>query len=90
LVLVISKEIAYIWSLCLADTQLICHTYIPEGGNMTKADYAGFVHECLAKLSDIDQQINMLDPEIHQDKIAYLREQTLEIQLLADRQLATI
>lgn len=70
--------------------QLICHTYIPEGGNMTRADSAGFVHDCLAKLSELDQQINMLDPEIHQEQIAYLREQTLMIQLLADKQLATI
>ena len=57
---------------------------------MTRADYAGFVHECLVKLSDLDQQINMLDPEIHQEQIAYLREQTFRIQLLADKQLATI
>ena len=57
---------------------------------MTRADYAGFVHDCLAKLSELGQQINMLDPEIHQDKIAYLREQSLRIQLLADKQLATI
>ena len=57
---------------------------------MTRADYAGFVHDCLAKLSELDQQINMLDPEIHQEQIAYLREQSLRIQLLADKQLATI
>lgn len=57
---------------------------------MTRADYAGFVHDCLAKLSELDQQINMLDPEIHQEQIAYLREQSLRIQLLADRQLTTI
>ena len=69
---------------------MICHTYVPEGGNMTRADYAGFVHDCLAKLSDLDQQINMLDPEIHQEQIVYLREQSLRIQLLADKQLATI
>ncbi len=69
---------------------MIRHTYIPEGGDMSRADHAGFVHDCLAKLSELDQQINMLDPEIHQEKIAYLREQTLRIQLLADKQLATI
>lgn len=57
---------------------------------MTRADHAGFVHDCLVKLSDLDQQINMLDPEIHQEQIAYLREQTFRIQLLADKQLATI
>ena len=57
---------------------------------MTRADYAGFVHDCLAKLSELDQQINMLDPEIHQEQIAYLREQTFRIQLLADKELSTI
>lgn len=57
---------------------------------MTKAEHAGFVYDCLKKLSDLDQQITLLDPDIDHEQIMYLREQTLRIQLLADKQLAFI
>ena len=64
--------------------ELICHTYIPEGGFMNRTYYAGFVHNCLKELSAINERIELLDPEIHKDQIARLRKNLFEIQLRVD------
>lgn len=63
---------------------LTCHTYLPEGGKMHKTYYAGFIHDCLNELAEIDQQIDLLDPIRDKERIQYLREQTLKVQLRAD------
>jgi hypothetical protein len=60
---------------------LTCHTYIPEGGKMHTTYYAGFVRECLNELADIDQQIELLDATRDKERIAYLREESLKVQL---------
>lgn len=46
--------------------------------------YAGFVRSCLNELADIDQQIWQLDPVRDKERIDYLREEALKIQLRAD------
>jgi len=46
--------------------------------------YGGFVRTCLNELADIDQQIDLLDPVRDKERIAYLREESLKIQLRAD------
>lgn len=46
--------------------------------------YAGFVRSCLNELADIDQQIWQLDPIRDKERIDYLREEALKIQLRAD------
>jgi hypothetical protein len=51
---------------------------------MNKTYYQGFVRNCLNELAEIDQQINLLDPVVDKDKIAYLREESLKVQLRAD------
>lgn len=48
---------------------------------MHTAYYAGFVRECLNELADIDQQIDLLDAKRDQERIAYLREESLKVQL---------
>ena len=48
---------------------------------MSRADYAGFVRECLNELADIDQQIGLLDATRHKERIAYLKEESLKVQL---------
>jgi len=69
---------------------LTCHTYTLEGGLMNKIDQVGFVHDCLVKLSELDQEITLLDPAIHKERIAQLREECMRIQIEADRELTTI
>lgn len=64
--------------------ELICHTYISEGGKMHTTYYDGFVRTCLNELANIDQQIWQLDPVRDKERIAYLREESLKIQLRAD------
>jgi len=44
----------------------------------------------LTKLSAIDEQIFLLDPVIDKEVIALLREESLRIQLSADKELAPI
>lgn len=46
--------------------------------------YAGFVRNCLNELADIDQQIELLDPVRDKERIDYLREESLKVQLRAD------
>jgi len=46
--------------------------------------YAGFLRNCLNELAEIDQQIELLDPIRDKERIAYLREESLKIQLRAD------
>lgn len=57
---------------------------------MSKAEQVKYVYRVLDKLLDIDQQINMLDSEVDRERIALLREQSLRIQLTADKELETI
>ncbi len=57
---------------------------------MNKIDQVGFVHDCLVKLSELDQEITLLDPAIHKERIAQLREECMRIQIEADRELTTI
>jgi len=57
---------------------------------MSKAEQVKYVYSVLDKLLDIDQQINMLDSEVDRERIALLREQSLRIQLTADKELETI
>jgi hypothetical protein len=64
--------------------ELICHTYISEGGQMNKTYYNGFLRTCLNELADIDQQIWQLDPARDKERIDYLREQSLKVQLRVD------
>jgi hypothetical protein len=57
---------------------------------MSKAEQVKYVYSVLDKLLDIDQQINMLDSEVDRERIALLREESLRIQLTADKELETI
>ena len=57
---------------------------------MTPTNKVEFVHDCLAQLSKIDEQIYLLDPAIHKDLIACLREEALQIQLSADKELTLV
>ena len=57
---------------------------------MSKAEQVKYVYSVLDKLLDIDQQLNMLDSEVDRERIALLREQSLRIQLTADKELETI
>jgi len=57
---------------------------------MSKAEQVKYVYSVLDKLLDIDQQINMLDSEVDKERIALLREESLRIQLTADKELETI
>ncbi len=57
---------------------------------MSPTNKVEFVHDCLAKLAAIDEQIYLLDPVIHKDQIAILREESLQIQLSADKELTPI
>jgi hypothetical protein len=51
---------------------------------MNKNYYDGFLRTCLNELADIDQQIWQLDPIRDKERIDYLREETLKVQLRAD------
>jgi hypothetical protein len=51
---------------------------------MNKTYYDGFLRTCLNELADIDQQIWQLDPVRDKERIAYLREESLKVQLRAD------
>lgn len=66
------------------------HTYSLEGGKLNPTNKVEFVHDCLAQLAAIDEQIYLLDPAIHKDQIALLREKALLIQLSADKELSLI
>ncbi len=57
---------------------------------MNPTNKVEFVHDCLAQLATIDEQIYLLDPAIHKDQIALLREEALLIQLSADKELSLI
>jgi hypothetical protein len=51
---------------------------------MNKTYYDGFLRTCLNELADIDQQIWQLDPVRDKERIDYLREESLKVQLRAD------
>jgi hypothetical protein len=51
---------------------------------MNKTYYDGFLRTCLSELADIDQQIWQLDPVRDKERIDYLREESLKVQLKAD------
>lgn len=57
---------------------------------MSPTNSAEFVRTCLTKLSAIDEQIFLLDPVTDKEVIALLREESLRIQLSADKELAPI
>lgn len=48
------------------------------------ANYNGFMQTCLNELLEIDTQIDLLDPIRDKERIAYLREEALKIQLRVD------
>lgn len=63
---------------------LMYHTYSLEGGFMKNVLYAGFVHTCLRELATINDQIDLLHPEVDKVKINELSKQALLIQLKLD------